>query len=344
MPMPKLFLLIIIIFIIKTTSLSGQPSQVGIIDFYGVVSKQNDLKKCLPFSENDTLIFFTETAFPIAKKKIIDCLLTQDNIKQADISFICCHDKDKWIVFVGADTIPAKAFKSTKQADIKLPLEMKSTYDSLMDQIMIAVENGQASENDSNGHALMDYLPARDLQEKFIIYANKNLNLLKDVLKNSNDHEQRAAAASIIAYYQDKDAIIDDLLHAVSDADEIVRNNAMRAIGIIADYSNQQPQLKIKIPVDPFINMMNSISWTDRNKSSFVLLALTTNRDIKVLDQLKRKALQPIVDMANWKSEGHFMPGYLMLGRIAGWTDQEIMDGTNQRMESIKKMLAQINN
>ena len=54
--------------------------------------------------------------------------------------------------------------------------------------------------------------------------------------------------------------------------------------------------------------------------------------------------VEEMKDMANWKSEGHFMPGYLMLGKIAGWTDQEIMDGTNQRMESIKKMLAQINN
>ena len=342
--MTKLFSLIILNLIIKITPLSAQPNQVGIIDFYGVVSKQNDLKKCLPFHENDTLTFFTDTAFPIARKKIIDCLLTLDNIKQADISFICCHDNDKWIVFVGVDTLPAKPFKSTKQAEIKLPLEMKRTYDSLMDQIMIAVEKGQATENDSNGHALMDYLPARELQEKFIIYANKNLSLLRDVLKNSNDYEQRAAAALIIAYYHDKRAIIDDLLDAVSDAHESVRNNAMRAIGIIADYSNRKPQLKIKIPVDPFINMMNSISWTDRNKSSFVLLALTTSRDMKVLDQLKQRALQPIVDMANWRSEGHFMPGFMMLGRIAGWTDQEIMDGTKQRMESIKKMLAQINN
>src|SRR5215831_12731936 len=108
MRMPKFFSILIITLIIKATALSGQPSQVGIIDFYGVGSKQNDLKKCLPFNENDSLTFLTDSAFPIARKKIIDCLLAQDKIKQADISFICCHDRDKWIIFVGVDTMPAK--------------------------------------------------------------------------------------------------------------------------------------------------------------------------------------------------------------------------------------------
>jgi len=105
------------------------------------------------------------------------------------------------------------------------------------------------------------------------------------------------------------------------------------------------PGLKIKIPADPFIDMMNSISWTDRNKSSIVLLSLTNSRDKELLKQLKQQALKPIVDMAKWKSNGHSIPGYLMLGRIAGWSDKEIMDGSNSnKAASIERMLTQINN
>lgn len=336
--------LIIITFVIRITSLSGQPTQVGTIDFYGTVSNETDLKKCLPFDENDTVAFFDKNAYSNAKGKIIECLLRQTNIKQADISIICCNEKGKWIVYVGVDKKPVRPVENIKQADTKLPLAMKSTYDSLMQQSIIAVEKGQPSENNSSGHALMDYLPARQLQEKFIVYANRNLNLLRDVLRNSNDHEQREAAATIIAYHHDKGEIINDLLNAVSDAHENVRNNAVRAIGIIADYSSRKPELKIKIPADPFIDMINSICWTDRNKASFVLLALTNNRDINVLEQLKKQALQSIANMATWKSDGHSMPGYMLLGRIVGWADKEIMNGMNQRKVSVNRMLAQINN
>ncbi len=342
--MTKLFSLIILTLLIKATPLLAQSDRIGIIDFYGMPFNQNELRKCLPFSENDTLPFSSETAYLMGLQKIKDCLLTQKNSKQADIAFVCCDEQNKLIVFVGVDTTAAKPFKSAGQSDIKLPSEMKSTYDSLLNQVRIAVEKGGASENDSSGHSLMNYLPARQLQEKFIIYANQNVALLRDVLKNSIHDEQRQVASAIIAYYHNKAAIVDDLLDAVSDPYESVRNNAMRAIGIIIEYSNQKPQLKINVPADPFINMINSIYWTDRNKSSFVLLGLTANRDIKVLNQLKQGALQPIVDMANWKNEGHSMMGYTLLGRIAGWSDQEITDGTKQKTESIKKMLAQINN
>lgn len=66
---------------------------------------------------------------------------------------------------------------------------------------MIALGKGEATENDSNGHSLMTYLPARQLQEKFITYANKNLTLLREVLKNSKYADQREVAATVIAYY-----------------------------------------------------------------------------------------------------------------------------------------------
>jgi len=51
--------------------------------------------------------------------------------------------------------------------------------------------------------------------------------------------------------------------------------------------------------------MLNSIEWTDRNKSSLALYRLTENRDPKVLTILRRKALRSLVEMARWKTLGH---------------------------------------
>ena len=338
--------LAILVLIINSNALWGQPNQIGIINFYGTISNDAELRKCLPFITNDTVRFLTGSAYPKAKKAIVDCLLSQPMIKQADISFICCDEKEgKWIVFVGVDTKSKEISQSTKTSDIKLPAEIKDTYDSLMNLVRVAVEIGEATENDSSGHALMNYLPARQLEEKFITYADKNLSLLREVLGHSKHAEQRQVAAAVIAYYHDKTEIINDLLEAVTDPNEHVRNNAVRAIGIIANYSQRKPDLKIEIPADPFIGMINSISWTDRNKSSLVLLSLTNSRDKQLLKQLKQQALKPILDMAKWKSNGHSMPGYIMLGRIAGWSDKEIMDGANSnKPASIEIMLTQINN
>ena len=340
-------LLAILVLIINTTTTLGQPSQVGIIDFYGTEANSNaELKKCLPFITNDTVRFLTESSYPKVKKGIVDCLLSQPKIKQADISFICCDEKEgKWIVFVGVDTKSKAITQSNKTNDINLPAEIKDTYDSLMNLIMVAIEKGEATENDSSGHSLMNYLPARKLQEKFINYADKNLGLLRETLKHSKHVEQRTVAATVIAYYHDKTEVINDLLEAVADPDEKVRNNAVRAIGIIANYAQRKPDLKIEIPADPFIGMINSISWTDRNKSSLVLLSLTNSRDKKLLKQLRQQALKPLEDMAKWKSNGHSMPGYIMLGRIAGWSDMEIMDGANSnKATSIERMLTKIKN
>jgi HEAT repeat protein len=328
-----------------TTAL-GQTKQVGILDFYGTITNEADLRKCLPFKVGDTLDYLTETAFPTVKKIVEDCLLAQPKIKQAEVSFVCCDEiEGKWIAFVGVDTIISHLLKSTHTDDLTLPAEIQSTYDCLMNLLLVAIEKGEATENDSSGHSLMNYLPARQLQEKFITYANQHVSLLRKVLRLSKHPDQREVASTVIAYYHDKTEIINDLLGAVTDPDEDVRNNAVRAIGIIADYAQRNPDLHIGIPADPFIEMMHSIAWTDRNKSSFVLLSLTNNKNKKLLMQLKQQALKPIVDMAKWKSYGHSYPGYVMLGRIAGWSDEKIINGINSdREQLVEKMLGDINN
>ena len=70
--------------------------------------------------------------------------------------------------------------------------------------------------------------------------------------------------------------------------------------------------------------MLNSIAWTDRNKALFVLSTLTENHDGAVLLKLRRRALPSLIEMARWQSAGHALPAYILLGRITGWTEDEI--------------------
>ncbi|HTE30506.1 MAG TPA: HEAT repeat domain-containing protein [Chryseolinea sp.] len=327
-------------------SARSQSPQVGIVDFYGARSIKADVRKCLPFKENDTIKFLLTypdtTGYAKLKQTVVGCLLSHPEIKQAKMEFVCCVD-EKWMVFIGVSAKPLTVKKNLKTRDIHLAAEVTRTYDSMGVLLLTAIQSGAAGEDDSQGHALSNYAPLRKLEERFISYSAKHVDLLRDVLKFSVHPHERAVAASAIAYYHDKSAIANDLSDAAGDESEDVRNNAIRALGIIIDYLQQKPNQNIAISPDPFIALMNSIAWTDRNKSIIVLRALSSKRDPKLLLKLKNEALEPLIDMASWRSEGHAMAGYVVLGRIAGWKEEEIFESAKKdRSEMINKMLSSI--
>jgi hypothetical protein len=172
---------------------------------------------------------------------------------------------------------------------------------------------------------LLTYKPARNEQNKFIDFAGKYFSLLANVLKNSEYAAHRAAAAEIIAYSVNRQMVVDYLLYAINDLDEEVRNNATRALGILAGYIKLHLELKITIPAGPFIKMMNSIVWTDRNKGAMVLMQLTQSRDKKLLHEIKQLALPSIIEMAKWKDRGHTLSSFVLLGRIADIDEQTLI-------------------
>jgi hypothetical protein len=53
-------------------------------------------------------------------------------------------------------------------------------------------------------------------------------------------------------------------------------------------------------------------------------MQLSGVRDPKLLAILRREAMAPLIEMAHWKSDGHAMPALMILGRIAGLSDDDI--------------------
>jgi hypothetical protein len=64
--------------------------------------------------------------------------------------------------------------------------------------------------------------------------------------------------------------------------------------------------------------MLHSGVWTDRNKSSFVLEAMTVSRNQVLLKRLREQAWGALLEMASWKDAGHAYSSRMILGRIAG--------------------------
>jgi hypothetical protein len=295
----------------------SQIPPIGIIDFYGLRSiSEQQIREALQIKEGDSLSGDTKEA-----KRRLESL---PSVAEARISRVCC-DAGKIILFIGIREkgVPSLQFRPAPQGKVRLPQDVVQAGDDFQKALSNAVLKG-AGEDTSHGHSLSNDPVMRAVQERFITFAARDLKLLRDVLRHSADAEHRALAAEVIAYTANKQAIVNDLVEATRDPAGGVRNNAMRALSVMAKSARQTTKQPIKIPVRPFIEMLNSSEWTDRNKSSYALLALTDKRDPAILSELRQRALPSLVEMARWKSSGHAYAPFALLGRVVGFQEDEI--------------------
>lgn len=291
---------------------------IGIIDFYGLRTvTEKQVREALQIKEGDVL-----TDEPKDAKGRIASI---PGVADVSFNFGCC-EAGKATLYVGIREKgePSLTFRPAPQGKVRLSQEIAQAGEAFQKAFIAAVLSGNASEDDSQGHALTNDPATRAIQERFIIFATKDLKLLRDVLENSSDAAQRALAAQIIAYARDKQSVVNDLVKATRDPADSVRNNATRALAVIAESGNQNPKQPVQIPARPFIEMLNSVEWTDRNKSSLALLKLTEKPDPTVLTELRLKALPSLIEMARWKVKGHAYAPFFLLGRVAGFPDKEI--------------------
>jgi hypothetical protein len=165
-----------------------------------------------------------------------------------------------------------------------------------------AVLAGRTQQDHSNGYELSAYLELRAKELEISEFAPGNEELLRTVLSSSSDAEHRAIAAQFLGYVNVSARQIADLAEAGRDPDPSVRNNAVRALGVIASSSQQRARM---ISPKPFIALLKSDQWVDRNKGGWLMINLTEVRDPKLLQQLRTEAMEALVEMARWQFAGH---------------------------------------
>jgi hypothetical protein len=317
-----LFLLAILIHPVIT----AQQFRVGSKDIYG----NRHISSSVVFSAFDIKEGDSINAVQYDKKPAADKIRLATGARHVSINLVCCDINGDLMIYLGmGETDDVNMYNKQPRQHARLPAKMIAAYNDYERQLEPAIKKGEASEDDSNGYALIKYLPARQEQNKFIVFAKQYQALLCAVIRNSVYQRDRAAATQVIAYSADKRKAIDCLIYAVNDNNDEVRNNAARALEILAGYLHKHPEVKISIPAAPFIKMMNSPEWTDRNKAASVLLQLTESRDRALLNELKQKCLPSIIEMAKWKDRAHAFFTFVILGRIAGIDDQQLNTSNN---------------
>ena len=152
-------------------------------------------------------------------------------------------------------------------------------------------------------------------------YALQHKDELLRVLKSSSDSEERAMAADALGYGDQSQEQISALVWASRDPEETVRNNATRALAVLA---SSKPEAASQIPPEPFVAMLRSGIWTDRNKASMMLSVLTRSRDRKLLAQIRAQALDALIEMALWRDLGHAFFAKIILARLAGIPEERM--------------------
>ena len=225
------------------------------------------------------------------------------------------------------ESYEALAFNPAPTGGVRLPKDALKLSEAVDDAWSNAVMNGHATEEDSAGYTLTNDLQARKAQLALRAYVLQHEELVMRVLAFSTDGEHRAIAAQMLGYGRQSDGQIDALVHASLDRDDGVRNNAARALEVLA---SAKPTLARRIPSQPFIRLLRSGVWLDHNKASLVLAALTRTREPTLLEGLRASALEPLLEMARWRYTGHAEPALTILGRLAGIQE----DSLNKMIEA----------
>jgi len=297
---------ILIVFAILTATATAfsqeQSFTIGAIDFFGHGGLDVDrLRAALPLHEG-------EKVSPESKEKIV-ALVTQA-IKRAtgrevgDVALTCCDERGRLLIYIGLRDESARqtAYNTAPRGSTRLSPTAIKIYRDVERALSNAISKGVLGEDDSQGYALSVDPEARARQLALHEYATRNAKSVRRVLASTRDVEQRQIAAEILGYADRSRQQIRALIRASHDVDSGVRNNAIRALVVLARSSREASAI---IPGECFIDLLNSVIWTDRNKSIALLAVLSTERDARLLACLREQALTSLVEMARWSYAGH---------------------------------------
>jgi len=297
---------------------------IGTIDFYGLRTvPEASIRKVLDVHEGDTV---DVSRYYKWQKSEISRIQNVPSVHSAYLALVCCTDDHKSMLYVGVEeaATPCIAFEPVPDGSVSLTGDIVLASKKVDDANEKSVLAGNAGEDDSQGHSLATDPQARTAELALIPIANKHLSDLRRVLHNSSDELQRATAAQVLGYVNDKQSVVPDLVAATRDSSSLVRNNAMRALVVFTKYVPKLSAKKIQVPSQPFLALLNSCIWTDRNKSAWAVAQFTESHDSELLTQIREKALPSLIEMARWKDLGHASNSLRILGRIGGMTEDQI--------------------
>ena len=203
--------------------------------------------------------------FPPSKGDLEEKLDAQPDVVESHLEAVCC-DAGSAILYVGIEEKGAIHFdvREAPEGDAELPKVILSDYRDFLDAYASAARRGALAEDLTHGHSLMADPLTREIQLKFLDLAKANQGILRNVLRNSADDEQRAERGlrddlcsrqthdcrrSAVRPARRRSGCASERRAGIDCARSVVR-------GLIRDQM-------IRIEPTWFVEMLNSVSWSD---------------------------------------------------------------------------------
>lgn len=292
---------------------------MGDIEFFGYKGLDVEkIRKALPVREGDE---YSDGSKNEVRQAVAGAL----GKEPTDVAAICCDEKGNRLLFIGLPGASNKGFiyNPEPKGKERLPSDIMNLYGRLDHALEAVVRRGgqAAEEDDSHGYSLIKDTTARSLQLAVRQWAIKHERELLRALEFSSAVEHRRVASDALGYARQSHEQILALVRAARDPDDEVRNNATRALGVLV---RSNAALAAEILPDTFIEMLNSGTWTDRNKGTALLMQLTAGRASDLLIKIRSMALDSLLEMAAWRRPSHAYFARMVLGRVAGLPEDRL--------------------
>jgi len=315
--------LILLILAVFVADAQAPPEAIGIprigsIEFYG-------LRQVTPQLARQALSLSEGSRLPSSKGDAEDRLADIKQVAAARIEAVCCEN-GAIILYVGIEERgqPRYDVRPAPGGAAELPVAVRTAYEAFQNVLHKAELRGPVGEDLTAGHPLSRDPAVRSFQGSFPALVAENLQDLRDVLRDSGDEYQRAVAADLLPYAVNKNEIVDNLREALTDNDPLVRSNAVHGLTALALLERSDAGSRVRVSPTWFIDMLQSVTWTDRTKAAWALEMLTDDRDIFTLSRLRGPALEALLEMAVWKNKAHAQSAFVLLGRAAGLDESAI--------------------
>ncbi|HVT13614.1 MAG TPA: HEAT repeat domain-containing protein [Fimbriimonadaceae bacterium] len=292
-----------------------KPVEIGEIELFGQTGVDGAaIRRGITVREGDKI---TADKFGEVKANIESAVQKVVGKPATDVALVGFDEKGKLMIFVGVPGPTVKMPPTSKppHGPQRLAEEGMRLYDRFGSRLVPALQSGGGKEDDSKGYALFSDPELHAIQLDMRDFAVKHTKEVFDVLTYSGSVADRRAASEIAGYAERSKEQVDALMNALGDEDGTVRNNAIRSLGVIL---RTDKKTAASLSTEPFIDLVRSGTWTDRNKGAMVLDELTESRSKPLLDKVRKEALASLLEMAHWRNFPHARTALTILGRVAG--------------------------
>jgi hypothetical protein len=325
-----------------TCALSAQVPRVGLIEYYGH-------QKLSPERITQLAGVRVGDPLPPAKAELEHRIESSDDVISAHAEGYCCLG-DKIVLYLGVLESGARPFPlhSPPTEDLQLPLKLDLVYQRLVRALESAHERGLTKETYDRGYPISEDEEARRAQETLALLVDPLVEDLGQVIRRAADEQARIAAAYILAYTKERKAAEAHLQYALRDFHPDVRQNALRSLEFVRRSLAAQPPAgePHTISTTWLIEMLRSVTFADRVEAAKMLVRLTEDRAPSVMATLEERSLVELTQMAMWKTPEHAEAPYILLGRLIGTPEDQILSSfrANQKevvLDAIRKRAAE---